>query len=199
MNSSWNMKLTQLIKLFKIFKYILMQSLSIFEAREDIQYELQSVSSFCIFEKKCCTQDLGPAQCYTRPVSDRNRTRCPFGQCCFCPDRTTPPVATEPWPLLFCHRPPFPSATTCADSTLILSPMWPQAKAKSSSYSRCPLTCLFPLHHCLESPLCRCSYRRQAPRPELPEVANSASLGRAHSQAATPKDHHHSATVLTLP
>jgi hypothetical protein len=52
MNYSGNFKLTKLRNLFKIFKYSLVQSLSIFGAREGIQFELQNLSSFCIFEKK---------------------------------------------------------------------------------------------------------------------------------------------------
>jgi hypothetical protein len=52
MNYSENFKLTKLRNLFKIFKYSLVQSLSIFGARQGIQFELQNLSSFCIFEKK---------------------------------------------------------------------------------------------------------------------------------------------------
>jgi hypothetical protein len=50
MNSLDNLKLTQLRKLFKIFKYSDMQSLNIFRAKESFLFEFANLSGVWKFE-----------------------------------------------------------------------------------------------------------------------------------------------------
>jgi hypothetical protein len=111
--------LTQLRKLFNIFKYCLMPSLSIFGTRGGFHFKFQSLIWFCLFGK-CLKWILGPTHSYSNHQLQRAVA--------------TAPAAVVPKPL----PPRFRLSPTCASPALSPPPCERCLRALCHRYAGMP-------------------------------------------------------------